>query len=444
MKKSRKIDDIYREKLRNVETPPPADVWGNIAAQLPAGKPHRKVLPVWFRLAGAAAAVALLLLLFNTPEGNEPYNTITNNPHQLQEKRNEFNPVSPSFRESMVRSSIILEALKIDTEINKRRGERGNQGEEPYTTSQFAVNNASAEINSKKIFNSNADTDYPEFPLTGVAGISGEERSTKGLDYTFKKYISSETKTNAAESQVENNSLAAVIKRQEDIAEEELKSETEAESSPAKRFSIATTAAAVYFDNLGSGNTVEGQLAGGEGNGEISMAYGINLGYQLSEKVKIRTGVSKVNLSQNINGVALASAANATTLEERTLNVASSPEVGFLNQRLGFIEVPLEMEYAIVNKRWGLSLIGGASTLFLDENQISLNSPNYTASIGEAGNLNNVSFSTNVGIGVNYDLSPSFRVNLEPIFKYQINTFNNTSGLKPYFFGIYSGLNFKF
>jgi hypothetical protein len=65
-------------------------------------------------------------------------------------------------------------------------------------------------------------------------------------------------------------------------------------------------------------------------------------------------------------------------------------------------------------------------------------------SLGEAHNLNNISFSTNIGMGIDYNISPRFQWNLEPIFKYQLNTFSNTPGVKPYNFGIYSGFSFKF
>ena len=123
----------------------------------------------------------------------------------------------------------------------------------------------------------------------------------------------------------------------------------------------------------------------------------------------------------------------------------ASPVAGYLNQKLGFIEVPLEIEYVIIDKKIGLNIIGGGSTLFLDENMISLNSSNFSTNLGEANYLNSLSFSTNIGIGIDYKISPQFQLNLEPIFKYQINTFNSSAGdVKPYYFGIYSGFSFKF
>jgi len=121
-----------------------------------------------------------------------------------------------------------------------------------------------------------------------------------------------------------------------------------------------------------------------------------------------------------------------------------SLEPGLLNQKMGFIEVPVELEYNLIDKKFELNIIGGASTLFLDENSISLNSGNSTA-MGEASNLNEISFSTNIGLGLDYNLSEKFKLNLEPMLKYQLNTFNSASSEnQPYYLGIYSGFSYKF
>jgi hypothetical protein len=123
----------------------------------------------------------------------------------------------------------------------------------------------------------------------------------------------------------------------------------------------------------------------------------------------------------------------------------ASPTVGYLNQQIGFIEVPLEIEYVIIDKKIGINIIGGGSTLFLDRNMISLNSADFSTNLGASNNLNNLSFTTNIGLGFDYNISSKFELNLEPIFKYQMNAFNgNTSNVNPYFFGVYSGFSFKF
>ena len=85
------------------------------------------------------------------------------------------------------------------------------------------------------------------------------------------------------------------------------------------------------------------------------------------------------------------------------------------------------------------------STLFLNENRISLESNGSVLNIGQANNLNDIHFSSNVGLGFKYTFWKSFQANFQPMFKYQINTFSNDSGnFKPYFVGLYSGVSFSF
>jgi hypothetical protein len=118
---------------------------------------------------------------------------------------------------------------------------------------------------------------------------------------------------------------------------------------------------------------------------------------------------------------------------------------GAINQKMGYYEVPLEVSYAVLDKKFGINVIGGVSTLFLSQNKISLVSSETNVKLGEAKNLNQVHFSTNVGLGFKYQIIKSFQINVEPMVKYQLNTFSNNSGdFKPLFIGLYSGISYSF
>jgi hypothetical protein len=85
------------------------------------------------------------------------------------------------------------------------------------------------------------------------------------------------------------------------------------------------------------------------------------------------------------------------------------------------------------------------STLVLNRNEIYLQSSELNLKIGEANNLNNVHFSGNLGLGLKYGFFKRLEARIEPVFKYQINTFNNDAGnFKPFVFGVYSGINYTF
>ena len=118
---------------------------------------------------------------------------------------------------------------------------------------------------------------------------------------------------------------------------------------------------------------------------------------------------------------------------------------GDLSQRMTYIEVPVELKYAVLDKKLGINVIGGVSTLLLTENSIIFDSPEILTELGEATNVNDVSFSTNIGIGIDYKFSDQLEFNLEPMLKYQLNTFSgNTGNFNPYSVGVYTGVSFRF
>ena len=132
-------------------------------------------------------------------------------------------------------------------------------------------------------------------------------------------------------------------------------------------------------------------------------------------------------------------------ISEKSLNDLINKNKGYLNQKLGYYEVPLELTYSLINKRFGVKIIGGISTFFLDENSITAVSDTFSTDLGKANNLNDVHFSTNLGFGLKYGFMKSFEFSVEPTIKYQLNTFSSNSGnFKPYVYGIYSGISYKF
>jgi hypothetical protein len=205
---------------------------------------------------------------------------------------------------------------------------------------------------------------------------------------------------------------------------------------------------------------------------EINMSYGLNGSYAVNKKLKIRAGINKVQLGYQTNDVLIFENTNPVATANRQIanvNLTDSmskhsiysarnfkfdnapatlftQELGSLDQQLGFIEVPIELEYNVIERKIGLNLIGGFSALFLSDNDVYavLNNGDRTR-LGEASNIKDLSYTANFGIGLDYNFSKQFQFNLEPTFKYQINTFNNTSGnFNPFFIGVYTGLSFKF
>lgn len=273
------------------------------------------------------------------------------------------------------------------------------------------------------------------------------------------KAIEEQKKDSTAVATVAPNALEELLKQQE--KEKELVAETKMD-----RWQITSNVAPIYFSSASGGSPISDEFSDNGKEYERNLSYGVGVNYALSKKWAVRGGVNKLTLGYNTNnivyypGLSDVSARSANTfqakgspiiIEDNTAsNVISldnipGKNVGHLNQKMGFIEVPLELSYKLLDRKFGIEVIGGMSTLFLSENNLSVVSSGFTASAGKAENLNDISFSSNIGLGFKYKFWKSFQANVEPKFKYQLNTFsNNDGGFKPYFIGIYSGLSFSF
>lgn len=234
------------------------------------------------------------------------------------------------------------------------------------------------------------------------------------------------------------------------------------------RWNIKPQVAPLFYNSLSSGSPIDEQFAGNSKSYDNEMSFGVGVNYALTDRLTIRSGVNTVNLSYATNDIQF-----HASLNQSTVNVASSTDTnivvhngdmpaetdislignmptqtynGSMVQETGYIEVPLEMSYALLNKKFGIEVIGGVSTLFLNENRVSAVSSNgYSANIGSAQNLNDIHFSTNVGLGFTYRFLKSFQASFEPMFKYQVNAYSRDAGnFKPYFIGLYSGVSFSF
>jgi hypothetical protein len=246
------------------------------------------------------------------------------------------------------------------------------------------------------------------------------------------------------------------------------------------KWSAGPSIAPVYYDAIGEGSPINAIFVPNSKSGNINLSYGLSVAYEISKKLSIRSGLHKVDYGYNTNDVEFSSslasvngqianvdytlaskniivgsktgAARAGVQSESPLfssqddvSAKSASREGVMAQEFGYLEVPLELNYALVDNRLGINLIAGVSSLFLIDNSISLTSGELTTEIGEANNLNNVDFSTNIGFGINYKITPRVQFNIEPVFKYHLNTFSETDGaFQPFSVGVYSGLSFKF
>ena len=503
MSDKKHIDRLFQERLKDFEATPSPAVWEQIDAELAQGKKDRKVIPIWWRIAGIAAGIILLITignsLMNSDQSNVPEESVVES--ESTEDSNNKNNSDVKNIQSLEQDEVASETTEnnaINEEVttenavatdNQKAVDPSVNGTEANTL----VNNTPEQRlkNQKKQSVDSNESNRLEKAVAETNDQKGEDILPKDNNLMIDKekaneLIDANTKdaqsklTNAVDNDTkteENDQETNTTEEEKLSLTDELKSTEEAsdelvedKEEKGKRWSVLPNIAPVYFGSFGSGSSIDDNFNNNSKKGDINLSYGVMATYDINDKLSLRAGVNQVNLGYSTNDIVVynnidandgskplknvdlnENSQNLSFLSASGLNFAEVPAVlantiqSSIDQELGFIEVPVEVEYKISQKKLGVSVIGGFSALFLNRNEVYSSLQGTRNLLGEATNINNTSFSANVGLGVDYNVSKRIKLNLEPVLKYQLNTFNDTSGnFNPYFIGIYSGISFKF
>jgi hypothetical protein len=507
MKDKKHIDKLFKDRFKDFEVSPSPEVWGSIQASLESRKKNRKIIPLFWKVGGVAALLALLFTI-----GNSIYNTsevdtsvVTNDETIEQvESRNEKpslikdNPidnveVATEERKSNVDDELVENSseTKVASDVNRKPIQK-----EPnyYKNNKAVSSNTSEKIpnQTRSLIKSEAsiiDTHKEAVAVTSEKQNTSEKinKENVGSLNTNESLINKEidiseaAKTEVAATEIKNEAvdnktnekqsiLDAIneqnaIKAGDPVAQEKAKIDNPWE--------VAPNFAPVYYSSLSEGSSIDQSFSDNSQSGDVNFSYGVQVSYAFSERLSIRSGISNVDLSYSTGGIELGtgpvSAALSsvnykgeqnvlTALDEGTINAQNMIPGSFgtitqkstngaaeLIQNISYYEVPLELKYAVVKTKIGVNVIGGVSTMFLGNNEVSVTAGDFSSTLGEANNLSTVSFTTNIGLGVDYKISKKFKFNVEPMFKYQLNPYSDSSvDFQPYYIGVYTGLSYKF
>lgn len=372
-------------------------------------------------------------------------------------------------------ASVSQKNNKVKANVNSKTNSVSKRDINSYNSTSVATNGVNTEkTTTNEEDNSILNKDNKAL-LKGNTSISDENaiaktsnKDVKDLNSIDKSVL--ESVTDSTKTAVNDENKLSLTEELAALEENKEEDETkDQKTKPEDRWSVNSNVAPVYFNSLGKGSSIHSQFNSNTKSGDINMSYGLKGSYALNNKLSVRAGVNKVDLGYSTTGVVVYNNIQ-TTVEKPIKNIAftdaaqdmsfiSADEFAFgqipsvlsdqvqgsIDQKLGFIEVPLELEYKLSQRKMGISVVGGVSALFLNKNEVYSTLQGQSTYIGKATNINSTSFSANLGIGIDFKLSKKFNFNLEPTFKYQLNTFNDTSGnFNPYFIGLYSGISFKF
>lgn len=313
-----------------------------------------------------------------------------------------------------------------------------------------------------------------ETPAQEKTGIASNNKNSEVINSNSVVNKNSSVKANeevlTAFNEKEQDSLANELVKSAVALEENKSDSLDVKQINSRKFTGSTLIAPVYSNSL-SGSSINTAVADNATEAGYNLSYGVSLSYDLNDRWSLRTGIHKTDVSYNTGDVRYASSdptidgpfaaafdASAVTDQGSLPTVTSSmpfaPDLvsnaflgldGELSQQLGYIEVPLEMRYKLINSRLNLSVAGGFSALFLQQNQVQIVGDNRRLDLGSDNNFRDFNQSANFGLGLDYGLTDRLGIMLEPMFKYQFNALSNDpTGFRPYTIAVYSGLTYKF
>jgi hypothetical protein len=337
-----------------------------------------------------------------------------------------------------------------------------NKKTNTISTTETAISNSG--INKQKIIDQSNE-------IKKFDNNSSEILNEKNIVQNDKEFTLESHPSKTDKNKIDSAAVASLNTTKEELNTlGELLKEKEKDQKPKvepkeNKWQITSNVAPVYLGSSSNGSPIDSQFANNNKEYQNTMSYGLGVNYDVSKKLTLRTGINRVNFEYLTNGVEFYASLEGRQMASlsSTNNTNAAPIVvqnssfsageasmgwsqqGAIEQNMEYYEIPLELSYKVLNKKFGIDVIGGFSTLLLNDNRLMVVSEGFSAELGKANNLNSIHFSTNVGLGFRYRFWKSFQANFEPTFKYQLNTFsNNDGGFRPYFVGLYSGVSYRF
>ncbi|MDM8002345.1 MAG: outer membrane beta-barrel protein [Bacteroidota bacterium] len=428
------IDIVFRNGLKNLEVLPPADVWDSIP---PMPVKHTRLRVISGIAAGVAALVSLTLLATWYVRNNSTPVTLAEVavPGSSSDVSLDIAGANPVTRTG--------EARVVDFVPAVSSGEPAVEGEASISSDEPAGLLASSDIQSPREEPGEPVQLFPDEITVITAGrFSG---TTENLKTPLAEPVSGK----AAQRLIIGASL-----------------------SPAMGFSRSGQ------------DTRLAELINSE-KSRPAYSTGVSVGYRISDRLTIQSGIGLASIGQTISDVAvyaglsdyyavksnylysvetasgLILAGNTdlyltdskdrvgTLVQGNMADPSKYPltQVGSdIRQVFRYLELPVMVRYKLIDKRVGLNLSGGMAYGFLVDNAAYTGEGSDIVRVGYTEGMNTFNLSSQLGLGMEYNISQKITFNLEPVFRYYVTPLSDISGAlyKPYSVGFSSGFFFKF
>jgi len=429
------IDLVFRNGLKNLEVLPPADVWDNIP---PMPVKHTRLRIISGIAAGIAALVSLTLLATWYVRNNSAPVTLAEVAAPESGSGNvsfDIPVADPVTRPGEARIVNFVPPVSVN--------EPAGQNALTDTADQPEVVLASSELQPQREETGEQVKLFPDEITVITAG------RFSGADEGLKASLTEPAPGRASQRFIVGASL-----------------------SPAMGFSRSGQ------------DTRLAELINSE-KSRPAYSTGVSVGYRITDRLTIQSGIGLASIGQTISDVAVyaglsdfyavksnylysVETASGLILAGNTdLYLTDSKDrVGTLiqgnmadpskyqltqvgsdiQQVFRYLELPVMIRYKLIDRKVGLNLSGGMAYGFLVDNAAYTGEGSDLVRVGYTEGMNTFNLSSQLGLGMEYNISQKITFNLEPVFRYYVTPLSDISGslYKPYSVGFSSGFFFKF
>ena len=393
-----------RDHLADIEAPVPDDLWEKIEARLPkevastTPKKEARIVPLWARWAAAAVIVGGLVILWNVKSGIWNENSLLSSKSETTKKT------------SAEKTPALMKSEKSEESESSESIEQGVKA--PTLLAEEIPMESEKKVEETPLVPISSE----EKPNEPILPVSSEEKSNESI-----QPISSEKKPNDSEKSPENvirelnQKIAAYKQRRSGSATINLYA-SNGFGNQSYRNGVLMSQELLsnydYYRNPDSHGTRVGNspvyLANHEERQNFyqPISFGLSVNIPISSKFSVSTGVVYTRLSSDFTSIA-----NSLVYERQ--------------QKLHYVGIPLTVQYNVW-QWYGLNVYATAG------GQADFNVKAYMTTEGTETKLekDNLQWSVNAALGVQYNFIPQLGIYVEPGIKHY---FDNGSHIQNYF-----------
>lgn len=473
--KKKNITTIF-SSMEDFSSVPPPELWSQIEAQLDQPKQKKRSLLLWWSLA-ACLLIGLAIpsvMHFSAPSPFEKSNGIpTSNSLVVIEKKKLKtieNTAILNKNKLAVQPNAIQNNPSVSTIQNQEKQIVSNlntpvstvfyvpkQVASKASTSKNAKQETVTVFESNNVVNTNQNKPANSPSQNGLTPNATVKTNTEVAIGLAPK---TESTTDLALKTVEANQNADLKILENTLAEKE-NLKLAIPNSETQKWSVQVFAGVSSTQNYKNEKALGSTIDSKQGT-----VYGVKTDYKLNKKWAVRSGLTFNELGQSIANVSYINTNNSfgltagdffiqnTTVERITSNSnyifvsnslrnslsSTNFQSGDIDQRLKYLELPLEVSYAILHKnKTSIRLNTGGFVGKLIANEMLLNGN----VIGETLHVNDLVYGTQMSSTLQYRLYKQTHFFVEPGLNYYFNPLNNQS-FNQFQWALHFGLNVGF